>query len=43
MVPIYSINAWFALRFHSAREFLDPIRECYEAFAIYSFSEYIIG
>ncbi len=32
MVPIYAVDAWFALRFRDAREYLDPLRECYEAY-----------
>jgi hypothetical protein len=43
MVPIYSIDAWFALRFRSAREYLDPIRECYEAYVIYNFFAYLMA
>lgn len=36
------LDAWFALRFRAAREYLDPLRECYEAFVIYSFLSYLI-
>eukprot|EP00798_Chlamydomonas_sp_ICE-L_P009582 gene9582-7508_t len=43
MVPIYGIDAWFVLRFPSIREFLDPIREIYEAFVIYNFFAYLMG
>ncbi|PNW87018.1 hypothetical protein CHLRE_02g105350v5 [Chlamydomonas reinhardtii] len=43
MVPIYAVDAWFALRFRRAREYLDPIRECYEAFVIYSFFAYLMA
>ncbi|GIL57644.1 hypothetical protein Vafri_12839 [Volvox africanus] len=43
MVPIYAVDAWFALRFQKAREYLDPIRECYEAFVIYSFFAYLMA
>jgi hypothetical protein len=42
MVPIYGIDAWFALRFQAAREYLDPIRECYEAYVIYNFYAYLM-
>ncbi|CAG5135698.1 unnamed protein product [Candidula unifasciata] len=31
MVPIYALNAWFALRFPAAAIYLDTLRECYEA------------
>eukprot|EP00201_Polytomella_parva_P018258 CAMPEP_0175072124 /NCGR_PEP_ID=MMETSP0052_2-20121109/19699_1 /TAXON_ID=51329 ORGANISM="Polytomella parva, Strain SAG 63-3" /NCGR_SAMPLE_ID=MMETSP0052_2 /ASSEMBLY_ACC=CAM_ASM_000194 /LENGTH=299 /DNA_ID=CAMNT_0016339521 /DNA_START=289 /DNA_END=1184 /DNA_ORIENTATION=+ len=41
MVPIYGVDAWFALRFRRAAEYLDPIRECYEAYVIYSFISYL--
>eukprot|EP00199_Chlamydomonas_sp_CCMP681_P000604 CAMPEP_0119112536 /NCGR_PEP_ID=MMETSP1180-20130426/40661_1 /TAXON_ID=3052 ORGANISM="Chlamydomonas cf sp, Strain CCMP681" /NCGR_SAMPLE_ID=MMETSP1180 /ASSEMBLY_ACC=CAM_ASM_000741 /LENGTH=467 /DNA_ID=CAMNT_0007100083 /DNA_START=261 /DNA_END=1665 /DNA_ORIENTATION=- len=43
MVPIYAVDAWFALRFRDAREYLDPIRECYEAFVIWSFFAYLMA
>jgi len=43
MVPIYGIDAWLALRFRDARDYLDPIRECYEAFVIYSFYAYLMA
>ncbi|GFH23710.1 transmembrane protein, partial [Haematococcus lacustris] len=42
MVPIYAIDAWFALRFRDAREYLDPVRECYEAFVILSFFNFLM-
>lgn len=43
MVPIYSLDAWLALRFVDARFYLDPVRECYEAYAIYSFYAYLMS
>lgn len=43
MVPIYSIDSWFALRFNDARGYLDPIRECYEAYVIYNFYAYLMN
>jgi len=43
MVPIYSLDAWAALRFVDARAYLDPIRECYEAYAIYSFFMFLMS
>ncbi|CAD7695747.1 unnamed protein product [Ostreobium quekettii] len=41
MVPFYSLNSWLALRFIRARLFIDPFRECYEAYVIYSFYSYL--
>jgi hypothetical protein len=43
MVPIYSVDAWLALRFVDARVYLDPVRECYEAYAIYSFYAFLVS
>ncbi|KIZ03559.1 Transmembrane protein [Monoraphidium neglectum] len=43
MVPIYSIDAWLALRFKDARLYLDPVRECYEAYVIYNFYAYLMN
>lgn len=42
MPPIYALDAWFCLRFISARTVLTPIRECYEAYTIYNFFMYLI-
>jgi hypothetical protein len=43
MVPIYSLDAWFALRFKDAQGYLDPIREIYEAYVIYNFYAYLMN
>ncbi|CAG9460183.1 unnamed protein product [Pedinophyceae sp. YPF-701] len=43
MVPIYSVDAWFALRYKDASVYLGTIRECYEAFVIYSFYMYLMN
>jgi hypothetical protein len=43
MVPIYAVNAWLSLRFKEARFYIDPVRECYEAFVIYNFFMYLIA
>ncbi|XP_052794946.1 transmembrane protein 184C-like [Mya arenaria] len=43
MVPIYALNAWFALRFKEAAIYLDTIRECYEAYVIYNFMAYLLS
>jgi len=42
MVPIFSIQSWFSLFFHSASPYLTAIRELYEAFVLSSFVYYII-
>jgi hypothetical protein len=39
--PIYALDSWLALRFIDARFYLDPVRECYEAFVIYSFCAHL--
>jgi len=41
MIPIYSINAWLALKFSSLTIYFDTLRECYEAFVLYSFMKYL--
>ncbi|OWF51066.1 transmembrane protein 184C-like [Mizuhopecten yessoensis] len=43
MVPIYALNAWFALRFPDAAIYLDTVRECYEAYVIYNFMAYLLS
>jgi len=43
MVPIYAIDSWMSLRFKEARFYIDPIRECYEAFVIYNFYCYLVA
>ena len=43
MVPIYAIDSWLSLRFKEARFYIDPVRECYEAFVIYNFFMYLVG
>ena len=42
MVPIYAVNSWLCLRFKDARFYIDPVRECYEAFVIYNFYMYLV-
>jgi hypothetical protein len=42
MVPIYALVSWLSLRFITARHWLSPLRECYEAVALYSFLCYLI-
>lgn len=43
MVPIYAVDAWFSLRFKDAAFYIDPVRECYEAFVIYNFFMYLVA
>ncbi|PSC68080.1 transmembrane 184C [Micractinium conductrix] len=43
MVPIYAVDSWLSLRFKEARFYIDPIRECYEAFVIYQFFMYLVA
>lgn len=43
MVPIYAVDSWLSLRFKEARFYIDPIRECYEAFVIYNFYCYLVA
>ncbi|KAK0052453.1 transmembrane protein 184C [Biomphalaria pfeifferi] len=43
MVPVYALNAWFALRFPKAAIYLDTLRECYEAYVIYNFMAYLLS
>ncbi|KAF6083334.1 transmembrane protein 184A [Phyllostomus discolor] len=40
MVPVYALNSWLSLLLLGARQhyiYLDSVRDCYEAFVIYSF------
>lgn len=43
MVPIYAVNAWFALRFPQYAIYFDTLRECYEAYAIYNFLAFLLN
>ncbi|EFN58053.1 hypothetical protein CHLNCDRAFT_20742, partial [Chlorella variabilis] len=43
MVPIYAVDSWLGLRFKEARFYIDPVRECYEAFVIYQFFMYLVA
>lgn len=43
MVPIYAVDSWLSLRFKEARFYIDPVRECYEAFVIYQFFMYLVA
>jgi hypothetical protein len=43
MVPIYSISSWVSMVSSIAAQFLDPIRDIYEAFTIYTFFQLLIN
>lgn len=43
MVPIYAISSWVSLMSLTAAQFLDPIRDIYEAFTIYTFFQLLIN
>eukprot|EP00049_Salpingoeca_infusionum_P004481 m.79943 g.79943 ORF g.79943 m.79943 type:complete len:379 (-) comp12585_c0_seq1:374-1510(-) len=37
MVPIYAFSSWLSLKFSEYSVYFDTVRNCYEAFVIYSF------
>jgi len=43
MVPIYSIASWTSMVSRTAADFLDPVRDIYEAFTIYTFFQLLIN
>ncbi|KAH8880648.1 DUF300-domain-containing protein [Thozetella sp. PMI_491] len=43
MVPIYSIASWSSMVSRNAAAFLDPVRDIYEAFTIYTFFQLLIN
>jgi hypothetical protein len=43
MVPIYSIASWTSMVSLTASAFVDPIRDIYEAFTIYTFFQLLIN
>jgi hypothetical protein len=43
MVPVYATTSWFALRYPRLRVPMDSLRECYEAYVIYSFYQYLMA
>lgn len=43
MVPLYSIESWIALRYRSLTLYMETLRECYEAYVIFSFLYYLIS
>jgi hypothetical protein len=43
MIPLYSIQSWLSLRFYTFALYIETIRACYEAYAIYSFLYFLIA
>lgn len=43
IVPIYAVESYLALRFRRSALYIETLRECYEAYAIYSFLYYLIS
>nr|CAB3267062.1 transmembrane protein 184C-like [Phallusia mammillata] len=43
MVPVYAIDSWFAVKFPDLAIYFDTVRECYEAYVIYSFMSYLLN
>jgi len=43
MVPIYALASWLSLRFKMYALYIDLVRDCYEAFVIYSFVSLLIA
>lgn len=43
MVPIYAVESWIALRFKFMANYLEKLRECYEAYVIFCFMYYLIA
>ena len=43
MSPLYGITSWLSLVFTSAQGYLSIIRDCYEAYAIYTFLSFLIS
>jgi len=42
MVPLYSIESWLCLRFHTWAIYIETLRDCYESFVLYCFLQYLI-
>lgn len=42
MVPIYSMTSWLALVLNQQKLLFETVRDCYEAFVLYSFYEFLV-
>jgi Organic solute transporter Ostalpha len=43
MVPIYSVDSWLSIRFHTWSLYFDLFRDCYEAYVLYMFFRLLVG
>lgn len=43
MVPIYAVSSWISLKSIKASQFVNPIRDIYEAFTIYTFFQLLVN
>ncbi len=43
LMSVHPVFQWLALRFKDAAIYLDTMRECYEAYVIYSFMSYLLN
>eukprot|EP01062_Namystynia_karyoxenos_P074029 TRINITY_DN70851_c0_g1_i1.p1 TRINITY_DN70851_c0_g1~~TRINITY_DN70851_c0_g1_i1.p1 ORF type:complete len:426 (+),score=141.76 TRINITY_DN70851_c0_g1_i1:194-1471(+) len=43
MVPLYALTSWFAMTLPDAAEYLDLVRDSYEAYALYTFFSLMMG
>ncbi|KAJ5189167.1 Organic solute transporter Ost-alpha [Penicillium cf. griseofulvum] len=43
VVPIYAVSSWTSIVSLTAAQFLDPVRDIYEAFTIYTFFQLLIN
>ncbi|XP_055964144.1 transmembrane protein 184C-like [Sorex fumeus] len=43
MVPVYSIDSWVALKYPSIAIYVDTMRECYEAYVLYNFMNFLFN
>lgn len=42
MVPIYSVESWLCLRFHTLAIYIETLRDFYESYVLYSFFQFLI-